>query len=278
MAGWFDYAMMWALNKYGSGNGSTPNSYPVDLHPEAKKVLDEFWRVYQAGGSPQQQTVAKAGSDFLRQVPSGPSNFQWLSPEMKASGNTFANNIKIPTFDIPELKDFTTAKPPDASGYRPAAPTPSPRGAGPTGSGGTTDARNVPIIDKFDDPSGAMFRPEVIPWSNRRTGYNPADDPDSQWWDDTGTGEPNSGSYDWDGKDRTTLESIRASFDDFRAQHPNWAKYGPEGITAALAATLGLPGLMVGAGLKWILTGGKKRAATQQPPPTGGQPTTGARP
>jgi hypothetical protein len=149
-------ALMYWANKQ---NSKTPNQYPQILTPEQKRVVDEQWRLYQAGGSPQLNSLRDSSKQFLSQIPSGPSNFSFLSPAMK--GQTFAGGIKMPTFD---LSKFPSSAAPPAS-----APSPSPTqsSAGPTGS----DSE-----DKIGDPNVSISDPNAAPGDMFRQPYNSGPD------------------------------------------------------------------------------------------------------
>lgn len=79
-------------------DSKTPNTYPVPLTPEDKRISDERWNVYNKGGTPNQQAVASAAKQFIAGMPTGPTNFQFVSPYLK--GQSFAGGITLPKIDF----------------------------------------------------------------------------------------------------------------------------------------------------------------------------------
>src|SRR6185503_20065191 len=74
---------------------SKPNTYPVPLTPGQQWLEDEKRRVYESGGTDAQKTAGSAARQFLSGMQSGPSSFEFMSPELK--GKAFGGGIKFPT-------------------------------------------------------------------------------------------------------------------------------------------------------------------------------------
>lgn len=240
----FRMAMLWAMNRQGSGSGSTPNFYPIPLTPEQKRVEDEKWRVYQAGGSNAQKEVQGLARQALSQMQSGPSNFSFMSPEMK--GQSFAGGFKLPTFNFATMPSGPTAPPP------------------PQVVGNGSPLRN----NESGSPSGAIAHKQ--PWDTGydsgidRTHFGSATDGPARPGMDAlafGVDDPRSpsplkraGMATDPGAPPEILDKAQGWWATFQREHPNWASMGPSVIQAGLAAAFGMPGAVAGRVLKWLLT------------------------
>lgn len=205
-------ALMYAMQKGVGGSGGTPNFYPIPLTPEQKRVEDEKWRLYKAGGSPQTQFVQEAGKQFLSQMPTGPKNHSFISPLMQ--GQTFAGGVTLPKFDFSKMPGFNT--PPQTGPQAPdpnkqPSPLASPGGGHPDGSQdqnwgiyGTPNPNTLADLDKMattPGPSGMSF---MDAWSK------------------------------------------------FQQEHPNWAKLGVNAVVGALTAMTGLAGAAIGKLIQYV--------------------------
>jgi hypothetical protein len=177
-------------------SGDTPNFYPVPMTPEEKRWDDERWRVYQQGGSPNQQAMSSAARQFLQNMPTT-ANPQFASPMMQ--GQQFAGGIQLPKIDLSGVPwgpprpgpGPTTGAPKPGDGR----PEPGPGRGGPPDDGG----------DPFNPPGGnGPFGPD--PRGLDRL-PNPNDTP--REWGDGG----DSGWYEF-----------RQWADDFRLNNPNWTQ------------------------------------------------------
>lgn len=253
--------LAYIYGKVKGGSGDTPNQYAQIIPPELKQILDEQWKVYKQGGTPQQQEVRSAGTQFLSGMPTTAPNFNFVSGELK--GQKFAGGVTLPKIDVSK---FATGAPPPTG----TLPPPTPRkdfekipGGGGAGTFGVFGKRNQDINtggQPGDDES-------IANWMGRnpsKTGYDANDilgrganinDPINR----TPTTDP------------ATLASIKSAFDKFIAEHPNWKDLGPPALMGFLQA--GLPGLAIGvikAGVREIFRGMFGGGGTATPPPTPG--------
>lgn len=254
----FRAAILYYMNRQGSGSGSTPNFYNIPLTPEQKRVEDEKWNVYKAGGSDAQKTVAGLGKQFLSQLPSGPSGFQFMSPELK--NQPFAGGIKLPTFDFSKLPTTT------------GTPTPPALGPGTsllranTGDPRLAQDHKIPTDGEslYGDLGRTHFG-DTMSEPGTRPGMDSlergSDDPLLQ---PGGGGLPLGMQYA-DGTEQWA--AVKSWWGNFQKEHPNWAKYGPQAITAALSVQFGVAGAFAGRLLQRLLLPGPTAA---QPPAQGG--------
>jgi hypothetical protein len=249
-------ALEWYLQQQRQ---KTPNFTPQPLTPEDKYWDEQRKKMFEAGGAPEVQAVRNAGFQYLQQIPSGPTNFKFMSPHLQ--GQSFSGGVQVPKFDFsmmaaPGGKPQTTERP---VGGR----IPDSFSGGPEGgfgqrqfrqvwepAGGETDydrwgesiygrmtrdpsyvgnERDFPTTGGSSDPNKPTKPPGFIgPTPPGETRY--------------GTGNP--------------IAAVANAFQDFKASHPNWASLGINGIAAALAATLGLPGAIIGKILQSLLNAG----------------------
>lgn len=202
----------------GGGSGGTPNQYPIQLTPEQKRIFDEMWRVYQAGGSDTQKAVRSAGMQFLGGMPTGAPGFKFMSPELQ--GQPFAGGVTPPKID---LSKFSI---PGGNGGPPSAPgniTLPPRDPVSPGPGGMRDR-----IESEDRPGLGNPFPTPNPDTLRGMDDIPAPGSDAD-------------------------KSLREAWDSFRAAHPNWAALGVNAVITAIASTTGMAGALVGNWLRRTL-------------------------
>lgn len=258
----FRAAILDAMNREGSGSGGTPNFYPIPLTPEQKRVEDEKWRVYQAGGSPTQQAAQGIARQALSQSQSTAPGFQFMSPELK--GQAFAGGVKLPTFDFSKLATgpaHTTTPPNAGLGLGPLH-------SNPTGSPSGAIAFKTPYDTGYDAGLDRTHYGDSTGDTSTRPGMDSLD---------FGSDNPNGPSplrragQGVDPGSSTLYEKASGWFADFQKQHPNWAQLGPKFLETALAAAFGLPGAVVGRVARWLITRGS--GATTPPNGSGGPPT-----
>lgn len=260
----FRTALMWYMNKQGSGSGSTPNFYNVPLTPEQKRVEDEKWRVYQAGGSDRMQQVGAIAQQALSQSQSGPSNFTFMSPEMK--NQTFGGGIKFPTFD------FSKFKTPGANATAP----PTQQFAPHSSKGGPGGAIQWKMPTDGESLYGDISRTHYGDVMN-----NPQTGPGMNGME-MGRDDPrllgNGGEMTFsDGGQQ--FQAVSEWWKGFQASHPNWAQMGPKALDAALAAAFGPAGAAASRIIRWIISrggnGGQPPSGSPQNPviPPGGTPS-----
>lgn len=242
----FRAAMIWYANRQGTGSGDTPNFYNIPLTPEQKRVEDEKWNVYKAGGSPTQKTITGLGQQFLSGLQSSPSGFQFMSPELR--GQAFAGGVKLPTFDFSKLP---------ALGGTPTPTTPTKPPPPPGSSSQLRLAPNRGIQEKIaheyiQDPQTKFD----AAWNGDNPG--PSDDSGLLFGHDT---LPGGMQY----ADGTKLfESAQTWWDGFKQEHPDWVRMGATAVQAALAAYLGPLGNLAGGILRKLVL---RDRGGQQPPP-----------
>lgn len=271
----------WYANK--GKNGDTPNQYPVQLPPEVKRVFDESWNVYKAGGSPIQREIRSAGQQFIGGIPTTAPNFSFVSPEMK--NQVFAGGVTLPKIDFtkpPTSPGPTTPAPNTPDPSKPATPVKDmPNLTQPQRASLTRDiTQEVKDIknDRVEAPrpdgggtfSGNMYefgRPrsridesgEVTPqWRDPRTligngGVPTREDlrdatakPPAPPLDPSGRREPVPQPYTPPG----VAARVRDAWDNYRKSHPNWAKLGVEAAIGAISAVTGVAGSVVGATIR----------------------------
>lgn len=254
----FRTALMWYMNKQGSGSGSTPNFYNVPLTPEQKRVEDEKWRVYKAGGSDRMQQAGAIAQQALSQAQSGPSNFSFMSPEMK--GQTFGGGIKFPTFDFSKFKTPGTN----------VATTPTqqfaPHSSKAEGAGGAVQWKLPADNESYYGEMARTHYGDVMADPGTRPGMDGLtmgrDDP-------RGPSGLQRAGWEVDPPPPGPLtEAVTGWWAGFQKQHPNWAQLGPKVLDAALAAAFGPAGAAAGKIIRWLISRGSGNAPT---PPTGTQ-------
>jgi hypothetical protein len=269
----YNLALVYAMSGGNKGSGGTPNTYAVPLTHEQKRIEDEKWRVYKDGGSPSQQALGAAGRSLLSQVPSGPSNFSFLSPEMK--GQQFAGGIKLPTFNFAAMPATGAGAPvtgavPGKDMIHQTGPTDSPIGGGAGGMRNQLMHPQTPI-----DPGGAdpKWNEDIGDYMGRNPGATSRDI--STYFDNNTpnimqTPAPMPGAE----HDAATTSSVASAWQRFRSEHPNWASLGVNAVLGALTAATGLPGAIVSAILKRVMLSEQPQGGgtTPAPPaaPTGG--------
>lgn len=257
----FRLALAWGVNRsQGSGSGDTPNFYNVPLTPEQKRVEDEKWRVYQAGGSDTQKTVQGLAKQFLSGQQGAPPSFSFLSPEMK--GQTFAGGLRAPTFDFSKLPTPTGTTTPTPT-IPPPGPGTSPIRTNPSGTPAGAIHTKIPIETGFNGDIGRT--PVEDTWQG---GGGPTMDPLEMGRDNPNLWF-NGGGMNWS-EGAPGFEAAANWWSKFKQEHPNWAEIGPKVIEAGLAAAFGLPGALAGRLLRRFITRDTANSGTPPPPPTGG--------
>jgi len=231
----------WVGNKYGNPNGNTPNQYPAVLPPEVKRVADEAWRVYQAGGSPIQQEIRDMARQSAAQTPSEPQGFKFVSQELR--DQPFAGGIKAPKYTPLPPGGGAPAKPPAPPLYRNTNPGPH----DPNSKG------RQPFNDIVPDLGETLPGPRY--GTNRNQGG--ARDPESL---------PPDIEYS-----HPDFGKVADAWNKYKAEHPNWAKLGANVAVGAITAALGLPGMVVGPILRNLVM-------RDRPPAPGPTPPTGQAP
>lgn len=253
----FRLALAYGMNRMGGGSGDTPNFYNVPLTPEQKRVEDEKWRVYQAGGSDAQKAARGLATQFLSQQQGAPPSFSFMSPEMK--GQTFAGGIRVPTFDFSKINPAPTG----TQSPIPPGPGTSPIRAGTSNITGTREGilhQKLPTETGYDNGMGRT--PVESTWNGAG---RPTMDPLEMGRDDPNLWF-NGGNMNH--ADASALFSGATGwFQNFKKEHPNWAQLGPRVLESALAAAFGLPGAVAGRLLRSLIMRDSNPGA---PPPAGG--------
>lgn len=248
----------WAINKYGGNSGSTPNQYPAELPPEVKRVFDEIWKVYKAGGSPAEQEVRSAGVQFLGGMPTTAPNFKFTSPLLQ--GQEFAAGVKIPKID--------TSKFPDSiSGAIPTTPTPKPKIDTPNFDNSRVGGRAFGVFGKQqsmgDGGSDPMADESIANWMTRTGGSSI----DANNILNAQTPPKTRQDFGPTASDPVTFQQVKDSWGKYTAKVPDWIK---RGVPAALAFLTGDTGLAITVLTPYIrklfLGGGGQPPPT--PPPT----------
>lgn len=270
-----------ALNWYLSQQGKkTPNTYPVPLTPEDKYWDDARKNLFESGGSPDVKGIRSAGFQYLSQIPSEPSGFKFMSPHL--AGQPFSGGVKVPSFSFAGMGVTGGG---GTGAPSPATTTPMNRGNGPAnfvGSGGGGQH----ILNRTWDPAGGEggpgFGESIADYMGRNPGFGPSQYED--YFPTTGgrndpnrPGAPGSQTQYGTGN---PISTVWNAFTQFKQEHPNWAQLGVTAISAALAATIGLPGALIGKILTALLGGSSGNDGTA-PLPTGrdlGDVTRGMQP
>jgi len=227
----------WVGSKYGNPNGDTPNQYPAVLPPEVKRVADEAWRVYLAGGSPTQQAIRGMAIQSAAQTPGAPPNFQFVSQELK--GQPFAGGLKAPTYDLTKIPTmggvagapplYSQIKPPPGPGFDPGARRERMQLEPPVGGGpawGTTIYDQLTGGDPMTPADRGRRLIEDDPGAVNRYGPNPP----------PGVTRAPAGDA-W--------KTVTDAWNNFKTEHPNWAKLGSTAAIAAITAVTGLSGAVI---------------------------------
>jgi hypothetical protein len=278
MAGsdWMDdimkLALMYAQQRGVGGSGDTPNFYDIPLSPEQKRVEDAKWDLYKQGGSAQTKAVQGMGMQFLGQIPTGPTNFSFLSPQMQ--GQSFAGGMQFPKFDMSKLPSFTPGqgnpnagktfgeKKKDLTHGNPAGTV------GPVGGFKSKVQRpNMP----WDWESGVRGSEDI---GSAMAKYGSDLNPSNYEYYFPTTGGPmdpnrpaNAGGPGMQyGSAPELIQKATSWWEQYKAQNPNWAQLGVKAATAALAATFGLPGAIAGRILGRIIM---SSGGSTPPPATG---------
>lgn len=205
--------LAWWMSRGGGGAGSTPNTYNIPLSPEDKYWDDQRKKMFEAGGSDVQKQIRAAGTQFLSQVPSGPSNFSFMSPHMK--NQSFAGGIKMPTFDMSAFmpSNPTVQRPDQPAAAQPFPPTDRPR---------PNDIKDETVRQPPRDFGNESGFPTPNPNALRDITENNPTQP-------------------------TDLSRVASAWEQFKKEHPNWAQLG---VSAVIAGVAGLAGPVAGGIMK----------------------------
>lgn len=266
----------WVGNRYGNPQGDTPNQYPAELPPEMKRIADEAWRVYLAGGTPTQKDVRTLALQAVGQAPSEPTGFKFLSQELQ--GQPFAGGIKAPKFDLTKL--------PSQGGGGGAGSAPPPYKPPPLpGPNFNQDQRRARMdVGPPAGNDGPAFGDTIADSFVTHPGMTPRDRGNRFIGDNINVadryGAPPAGSK----YSEVDFKTVADAWDKFKTEHPNWAKLGASVAVGAITAGTGLAGLVVAPILKHLVLRDRPAGPTQpggQAPggiPIGGTPSTVYRP
>jgi hypothetical protein len=241
-------------------NSKTPNTYNVPLSPSEQWEFDQKKKLFD--NSPMRNYVYGFGDQFLRGMSDlTPKTFQFQSPDLQASGQTFAGGIQGPKFDFSKIGTPWDAKPPSGVvGGSPTTPT-APVGEGqlPRGGYGTVARPNnfgPRNRTEADFPgSGPQHGEEIGSYLGRNPGATPGDnlpnggrgsvvrEPDWSAAPTPGVGSVVGGLPQGDIKQAWTDASSAVS--QFKQTHPNWASMSRQALTAAAGAVFGPLGALV---------------------------------
>lgn len=247
---------LYFASKKGTGSGDTPNFYQVPLTPEQQRVEDEKWRVYKDGGSDTMKTVQGLGKQFLSGLQSGPSNFQFMSPELK--GQQFAGGYKLPTFDFSKLPMGGPPSPTKPS----AIDDREKRGAKTILTGSPRQDVGPPVGD------GPDYGETIGDYLYRKPGALTPGDPDLEKYFPNNDGPTIPGMSYSDGNAFT--QKVSDWWATYQAEHPDWKDAGADALKAVLTGVFGPLGAVAGGVIKYII---RKALPPTTPPPTTPPPT-----
>lgn len=281
------------------GSGSTPNYYNRPLTPQEQWWENERQRVYRSGGSDATKFVRGAGAQFLGSMPQGPTSHSFLSPYMQ--GQTFAGGITPPKIDVTKLPPLA-----EQSRYPTGNPAPGPTVPPGRGlpdqderaqmmvyGGGGPRKGNIPTRTETDfggEQNGGRFGETIADYYQRS---NAGARETEQGFEDrarTASYENPAGPMGGGGSITPEIrERARAWWENYKQQHPDWARKGVSaavtGLTAVLGPFGGLAGKLIGSfllqdrtpppGSGGVIPGSTQGSVNQflpqNPPPTGGQ-------